>query len=239
MMNVEAEFDNIVHEITTKINEVIADYCDPKSGYLCNDDGTPMQMFLKVSDSPYEKVILTSDEAAKLKDQGAKLYEIYDEDGNIIPNTYWKYIEEDADRAFSLYNCGNMEINQILAQTPALLGFTMEESSVDYKIGKAFIAAFQNKGLYLNPNATAMSDFENCYIDLVNQVATSGKVFKGLYEYEQLALEQVDNERQTVIGVSSDEELEHMIMYQNAYNAASRYITVVNDMLDTLLSVGA
>ena len=30
-----------------------------------------------------------------------------------------------------------------------------------------------------------------------------------------------------------------MIMYQNAYNAASRYITVVNDMLDTLLSVGA
>jgi flagellar hook-associated protein 1 FlgK len=28
-------------------------------------------------------------------------------------------------------------------------------------------------------------------------------------------------------------------MYQNAYNAASRYITVVNDMLDTLLSVGA
>jgi flagellar hook-associated protein 1 FlgK len=239
MMNVEAEFDNIVHEITTKINEVIADYCDPKSGYLCNDDGTPMQMFLKVSDSPYEKVILTADEYNNQIEQGAKLYQIYDEDGKAIPNTYWKYIEEDADRAFSLYNCGNMEINQTLAQTPALLGFTMEESSVDYKIGKAFIAAFQNKGLYLNPNATAMSDFENCYIDLVNQVATSGSVFKGLYEYEQLALEQVDNERQTVIGVSSDEELEHMIMYQNAYNAASRYITVVNDMLDTLLSVGA
>jgi flagellar hook-associated protein 1 FlgK len=239
MMNVEAEFDNLVNSIVTKINEVLADHCEPENGYLCNDDGTPMQMFLKVSDSPYEKVILTADEAKQLTEQGAKLYKIYDENGDEIPNTYWKFVEEDVNRKFSLYNCGNIEINQILAQTPALLGFTKEESSVDYNIGKAFIEAFQNKGIYLNPNATAMSSFENCYIDLVNQVATSGDVYQGLYEFEQLALEQADNERQTVIGVSSDEELEHMIMYQNAYNAASRYITVVNDMLDTLLSVGA
>jgi flagellar hook-associated protein 1 FlgK len=84
-----------------------------------------------------------------------------------------------------------------------------------------------------------MSSYENCYIDLTNQVATSGNVFKGLYDFEQLAIEQAENERQTVIGVSSDEELEHMMMYQNAYNAASRYINVINDMLDTLLSVGA
>lgn len=64
-------------------------------------------------------------------------------------------------------------------------------------------------------------------------------MFGQLYDLEQLALEQADNERQTVIGVSSDEELEHMIMYQNAYNAASRYINVINSMLDTLLSIGA
>ncbi len=70
-------------------------------------------------------------------------------------------------------------------------------------------------------------------------MAASGYVFKGLYEYEQLAVEQTENERQTVIGVSSDEELEHMIMYQNAYNAASRYINVINSMLDTLLGMGA
>ncbi len=64
-------------------------------------------------------------------------------------------------------------------------------------------------------------------------------MFGQLYDLEQLALEQADNERQTVIGVSSDEELEHMIMYQNAYNAASRYINVINSMLDTLLNMGA
>jgi flagellar hook-associated protein 1 FlgK len=239
VMNVEAEFDNLINSIVTKINSYLADYCDPKSGYLCNDDGTPIQMFLKVSDSPYEKVVLTDDEAQQLTAQGKKLYQIYDGNGEKVPNTYWQFIEEDAGRAFSLYNCGNIEINEALVQTPAILGFTKEDSSVDYPFANALLNAFKNDGIYLNPKATAMSSFENSYIDLVNQVATSGNVFKGLYDFETLALENAENERQTVIGVSSDEELEHMMMYQNAYNAASRYITVINDMLDTLISVGA
>jgi flagellar hook-associated protein 1 FlgK len=239
MMNVEAEFDNIINSVVTKINGILADYCEPESGYLCNDDGTPMQIFLKVSDTAYEKVVKTDDEAQQLMAQGVKLYQIYDEYGDKVPNTYWQYIDEDADRAFSLYNCGNIEINQALIQTPSLLGFTRQDGSADYGVANALVDAFKNNGLYLNPKATAMSSFENCYIDLVSQVATSGDVYQSLYDYEQLALEQAENERQTVIGVSSDEELEHMMMYQNAYNAASRYITVINDMLDTLLSMGA
>ncbi|MBO5032915.1 MAG: flagellar hook-associated protein FlgK [Lachnospiraceae bacterium] len=239
VMNAQAEFDNLVHAIATKVNEVIAENCDPKSGYLCNDDGTPIQMFLKVSSSPYEKVFLTEAEAQIQTAQGAKLYQIYDENGEAVPNSYWKYVEEDADSAFSLYNCGNMQINQKLVQVPVLLGFTKEDSSVDYNLGKKFVEAFQDEGIYLNPNAEQKSSFQNCYIDLTNQVATSGYVFKGLYEFEQLAIEQAENERQTVIGVSADEELEHMIMYQNAYNAASRYINVINSMLDTLLGMGA
>lgn len=239
VMNAEAEFDNLVHAIATKVNEVLAQNCDPKSGYLCNEDGTPMQMFLKVSSSPYEKVFLSDAEAQIQTAQGAKLYQIYDENGEVIPNSYWKYVEEDANVAFSLYNCENMKINQQLVQVPALLGFTKEDSSADYNLGKKFVEAFQEEGIYLNPNATEPSSFENCYIDLTSQVANSGYVFKGMYEFEQLALEQAENERQTVIGVSSDEELEHMIMYQNAYNAASRYINVINSMLDTLLNMGA
>jgi flagellar hook-associated protein 1 FlgK len=238
MMNVEAEFDNLINSITTKINEVLSEYCDPKSGYLCNEDGTPMQLFLKENDPSYKKVIMTADEAEPLLAE-KKLFQIYDDDGNPIANTYWQFIEEDANRAFSLYNCGNLAINLDIVQTPSILGFTREDSSVDYNLATALLEKFQNDGIYLNPKATQKSTYENSYIDLVNQVATSGDVFKGLYDFEQLALEQADNERQTVIGVSSDEELEHMIMYQNAYNAASRYITVINDMLETLINVGA
>ena len=239
IMNVQAEFDNIVHAIVTKVNEVLAENCDPRTKYLCNEDGSPLQMFQKTNSSSYEKVVLSSDEVTKLKAQGVKLYEIYNDDEERIPNVYWRYIEEDANAPYSLYNAENAKINQKLVQTPAMLGFTKEESSVDFNIGEKLVKAFQEEGIYLNPKATDISSFENCYIDLIRQASTSGYVFQGLYEFEQLAIEQVDNERQTVIGVSSDEELEHMIMYQNAYNAASRYINVISSMLDTLLGMGA
>ena len=46
----------------------------------------------------------------------------------------------------------------------------------------------------------------------------------------------VDNQRQQVIGVSSDEELTKMIKFQNAYNASSRFINVVNEMIEHLIT---
>ena len=47
---------------------------------------------------------------------------------------------------------------------------------------------------------------------------------------------QLDDKRQEVMGVSSDEELGSMIKYQQAYNAASRYVNVVSDMIETLIN---
>ena len=234
MMNVQSQFDNIVHAVATKINEVLADHCDPATGYLCNEDGTPMQMFLKTEGDAYEKI--SSAEYDALVADGGKAYAIYNEKGEAT-GLYWKYIEEDADVKVSLYNCQGMEINQKLVQIPALLGFTKVDGSADYDLGTAFIESFSEEGLYLNPNSTAESSFEGCYVDLVNQQATLGSVYKQMYEFEQLSTEQIEANRQCVIGASSDEELEHMIMYQNAYNAASRYINVINTMLDSLLSM--
>lgn len=46
----------------------------------------------------------------------------------------------------------------------------------------------------------------------------------------------LDNKRQESIGVSSDDELTNMIRFQNAYNAASRYINVVSEMLEHLVT---
>ncbi len=37
------------------------------------------------------------------------------------------------------------------------------------------------------------------------------------------------------MGVSSSEELTNMIKFQNAYNAASRYINAINEMLGHII----
>ncbi|MBQ6787932.1 MAG: hypothetical protein IJO85_09425, partial [Lachnospiraceae bacterium] len=224
-----------VHGIITKINEVLASHCEPESGYLCNPDGTPMQMFLKAMDEPYVK-LTDPTEILKAMDAGAKLYQIYGKEGNPT-GAYWKFVEEDPNETETLYNCASLQINQELVQTPTKLGFKKEDDSADYNIGTAFIKAFEDDAIYLNPYATTESSYQDCYTEMVNQMATMGSVFKHKYESQELSIEQIESNRQSVIGVSSDEELEHMIMYQNAYNAASRYINVLNTLMDSVLSM--
>jgi flagellar hook-associated protein 1 FlgK len=48
---------------------------------------------------------------------------------------------------------------------------------------------------------------------------------------------QVDASREAVSGVNLDEELTNMLQYQHAYAAAGKLVTVINDTLDTLITM--
>lgn len=54
-------------------------------------------------------------------------------------------------------------------------------------------------------------------------------------ENQDTLVNELDNKRQSVSGVSLDEEATDMIRYQHAFNAASRFITVVDEMLETIV----
>jgi flagellar hook-associated protein 1 FlgK len=47
---------------------------------------------------------------------------------------------------------------------------------------------------------------------------------------------QVDAARESTAGVDLDEEMTNMIQYQQAYNAAARFITAIDEALDTLIN---
>ena len=81
-----------------------------------------------------------------------------------------------------------------------------------------------------------LEPFVDYYTDLVSQVANSGSVYRSIYENQQATVEATDSAREQVIGVSSDEELSNMIKFQNAYNASSRYINVISEMLEHILT---
>jgi flagellar hook-associated protein 1 FlgK len=48
---------------------------------------------------------------------------------------------------------------------------------------------------------------------------------------------QVDASRESVSGVSLDEEMTNMLQYQHAYAAAGKLVSTINDMLDTLINM--
>jgi len=55
---------------------------------------------------------------------------------------------------------------------------------------------------------------------------------------QQTLLQQIDNQRQSISGVSIDQELSNMIQYQQAYNASARIVSTINSMLQTVVSLG-
>jgi flagellar hook-associated protein 1 FlgK len=51
------------------------------------------------------------------------------------------------------------------------------------------------------------------------------------------SLNNIQDDRDTISGVSSDEEMLLLIQYQSGYEAAANYLSVVKEMLDTLLTM--
>lgn len=52
-------------------------------------------------------------------------------------------------------------------------------------------------------------------------------------------LQQLEQQRASISGVSLDEEASNMLLYQRAYQAAAEAITAVNQMLQTAINIGA
>lgn len=70
-------------------------------------------------------------------------------------------------------------------------------------------------------------------------VANLGTKASGIYRAHQtaeLATAGISNDRQSVMGVSLDEEMSNLIKYQHAYNAAARMVSTTDQLLDTLIN---
>ena len=212
-MNIEAEFDQLVHNVAMAVNGVLKAAYDKGDGTYMADpdnDNMPLQIFIKKETPGYSK----------------------DASGN------WVYEEEITDDAFmsdTLYSIPNLVINPSLIREAGKMKFVLEDGTVDFDSAKAFLDAFDADAYVLNPNVTTKCSINTYYTNLVSQVANSGSVYKNLTEGQMATVASIDHKREEVVGVSSDEELTNMIKFQNAYNAASRYINVVDEMLQHLL----
>ncbi|HHY92257.1 MAG TPA: flagellar hook-associated protein FlgK [Firmicutes bacterium] len=78
--------------------------------------------------------------------------------------------------------------------------------------------------------------FSGEYNAWVADLGVKGQEASRMVDNQELLTEQLDSRRQAVSGVSLDEEMTNMVRFQQAYNAAARVITAVDEMLDTLIN---
>ena len=136
----------------------------------------------------------------------------------------------------SLYKLGNLQINPEAAQNVGKIPLSTVQVKEDFDRAKELVDAWDEKFASLNPDTYAKSDFMTFYNNFIGEYATLGKALGNYVSNQTTMVDGYDNQRLQSEGVSSDEELEKMIKYQQAYNAASRYVNVVNQMLEHLVT---
>lgn len=207
IMNVQAEFDQLIHGVATALNKALSDASDSSTGYMCNEDGSPLQLFTKITTNAYE----------------------YD-------GTTWNYVEENAENTETLYSTLNIQVNPDLIKQPTLLSFVKADGSEDFDTAQSLADAFEAEDYVLNPNLKTKCNFTDYYSSLVSQVSNTGSVLSSICNSQEITVSDTDAARDQIMGVSSEEELSLMIKFQNAYNAASRYITVIDEMLEHIVT---
>jgi flagellar hook-associated protein 1 FlgK len=81
----------------------------------------------------------------------------------------------------------------------------------------------------------AINTLDGFYNTLVGEVANTTRTISQSYDSTVLVNNQVTAMRDSVSGVSLDEEMANLVKYQHAYTAAARLITMSDEMLQTLL----
>ncbi len=114
------------------------------------------------------------------------------------------------------------------------MALTRKDGADEYKVAGDLLAVFSKDTLTYNGGLDGLT-FEEFFRTMTADAATTGKIYKSMANNEAQLAAGLDNRRQEIMGVSSDEELGSMIKYQQAYNAASRYINVVSEMIETLI----
>ncbi len=257
-----AQFDQLIHGIVTAINDVLC----PNTTFDKYLEGIGVSNSapgLKVVDDTGKEVktseVLFWDEGnAPVGMDGnhtprEELFEreyteryreaimTYSDGTNTIQKKVYIYNEENPSNIYSLYTTDQLRINDEMQKEVSLMplsGTNANGHKDQYSFDKCaeLVNTFNEKAFTLSPNQLTKYSFSEYYTAFVGDVATKGKMFDSMAKEQQTVASNIDTQRATVLGVSSEEELTNMIRFQYAYGANSKYINVINDMLDTIIN---
>ena len=252
VMTIQSELDTLVHGIVTAVNNAL---CPNKEIQIEVED---RDVAGNVTGTHMETIHVLDEEKALIGDDanrtmGTELFSrrgieryteedvtVVNENGTTSVQKVYRYNEEDPSNVYTMYTIGQLVTNPVVARDSSTLP-TMYSDAHEGKDGYAnnellaIAQSFEKKIGTLNPNSLTTYDIKHFYDGMVSELGIQGSIWNGIIENQATTVHTLETERQNVMGVSSDEELSNLIKYQQCYNASSRYITTVSQMLEYLI----
>ena len=250
MMNQQAEMDTMIHYMVTVINNMFSPIDDFDKVY---GDGTLTYPLTATAPDGSTVEITNETKVCDVKNccvgskgtippeelftrVGCDRYTQMTVNINGEDTTIYVYNEEDFSDESKCYTMNSLNVNKKVVENPNILPYKYQNGDIAYDMAQKMYEAWDAEDYVLNPSDVTPCSFADFYTKWVGEISTVGSIYKNTSESLSMTKEQTDNARTEVLGVSSDEELTNMIKFQNAYNASSRYMNVVSEMIDYLLS---
>lgn len=238
IMTIQSGFDQLIHGIVTSINNILS-----PNKEVTLSDGTKM-MILDEDNAPRgTDKAKTMGEALfnrKSMDRYSELtdIEIVNDSGAFETIAARIYNEENRLDNYSMFTLGEIEVNKNILQNYSMIPLSTNSGTGDYDIKTAekLLSEWQNPFATLSPNTLTENNFYDYYTSFISGLANRGEQLNTISNSQTAMLEGINNQRQEVTGVSSDEELTNLIKFQHAYNAAARYVNVVSEMLEHIVT---
>jgi flagellar hook-associated protein 1 FlgK len=93
-----------------------------------------------------------------------------------------------------------------------------------------------SRALDLADLAQSQTGADGVYRQMIVQLGVDTDTAKSRADIQQTATQNLDNARQSNSGVNNDEEMAAMVQFQHAYEAAARFLTTIDSILDTLIN---
>ncbi len=164
---------------------------------------------------------------------------IKDKDGGVIPADL--FVTKDGSSQFT---AGNVQLSEGFMS--GAIGITKAQPGKDGQPGssaydnvlKMFQALSTDKYQFTNDKGVVIFDgtIEGSYDHLADTQAIERKATQALLQNHLTVLGQIENSRDAVSGVNLDEEVMDLMRFQQSYNAASRLMTTLDQLLDKLIN---
>ena len=131
----------------------------------------------------------------------------------------------------------DIEVNANIVGDPSLIAASFDPAPLLSTPGDnrnaVEIAKLQHQ-LLMNGNTASFNDY---YSSLVRDVGTEVLKSDSYYTHQSEMVAQLDNYRESISGVSLDEEMINLIKFQNAYAAAAKLVTTADELMQTVLQM--
>jgi flagellar hook-associated protein 1 FlgK len=121
----------------------------------------------------------------------------------------------------------------VVAGNPNAVAASLTAAGVPGDAGNALALADLQYAKVLSGSTQTFNDY---YGSLVAGIGVTLREATNRSQAQSLVVEQLTTQRESASGVNLDEEMVSLVQFQRAYQAASKLVQVVDDMLDTLIN---